>query len=154
MIYRIDDKFAWEGKYQERKELIKIYELLNSNNFSTLLLYKYKLPEEIGVRKWCLDKPENFDYLKIKEDCVMIYHLDIFINDHHRLQDLVDYCIENNKDLYIPITKSNTFFFKGRKERYDYYNKVLDNYESNYIELDDIEILSREIKLKSLLKNQ
>ena len=37
-------------KYQERKELIEIYKLLNKNDLSTLLLYKYKLPENLGIR--------------------------------------------------------------------------------------------------------
>ena len=120
MIYRIDDKFAWEGKYQERKDLLTIYGLLNKNNLSTLLLYKYKLPENLGMRKWCVSKPESFDYSKIDQDCVMVYHLDIFINDPSRIQDLVEYCVENNKDLYVPVGRSDdpqVSFWSRRNDR-------------------------------------
>ena len=152
MIYRIDDKFAWEGKYQERKELLTIYGLLNKNNLSTLLLYKYKLPENLGMRKWGINNPEKFDYSKIDQDCVMVYHLDIFINDPSKIQDLVEYCVENNKDLYVPVSKSDdpdVSFWSRRQDRWSAYRAILDKYECTYI--DDIKSFGREIKLKSLL---
>lgn len=152
MIYRIDDKFAWEGKYQERKELLTIYGLLNKNNLSTLLLYKYKLPENLGMRKWGINNPEKFDYSKIDQDCVMVYHLDIFINDPSKIQDLVEYCVENNKDLYVPVSKSDdpdVSFWSRRQDRWNAYRAILDKYECTYI--DDIKSFGREIKLKSLL---
>jgi hypothetical protein len=152
MIYRIDDKFAWEGKYQERKELIEIYKLLNRNDLSTLLLYKYKLPENLGMRKWCVNKPENFDYSKIDQDCVMVYHLDIFINDPSKIEDLVQYCLENNKDLYIPVCKSDApdvSYWSKRNDRWNVYRDILDKYECTYI--DNMKSFGRDIKLKSLL---
>ena len=152
MIYRIDDKFAWEGKYQERKELLTIYGLLNKNNLSTLLLYKYKLPENLGMRKWGINNPEKFDYSKIDQDCVMVYHLDIFINDPTKIQDLVDYCVKNNKDLYVPVGRSDDpmiSFWSKRKDRWTCYSEILDKYECTYI--DNIKSFSRDIKLKSLL---
>lgn len=152
MIYRIDDKFSWEGKYQERKELLTIYGFLNENNLSTLLLYKYKLPENLGIRKWGINKPENFDYSKIDQDCVMVYHLDIFINDTSKIQDLVHYCLETGKDLYIPVAKSDdamTPFWSKRKDRWICYSEILDKYECTYI--DDMKSFSRDVKLKSLL---
>lgn len=146
MIYRINDKFTWEGKYQERNELLTIYELLNKNNLSTLLLYKYNLPKNLGMRKWCVNS-EKFDYTKIKQDCVMVYHLDIFINDPFKIKDLVEYCLENNKDLYIPVGKSN--LMASYWSRFVCYTEILDNYECTYI--DDMKSFSREIKLMSLL---
>jgi len=152
MIYRIDDRFIWEGKYQERKELLTIYELLNKNNLSTLLLYKYKLPENLGMRKWGINKPENFDYSKIDQDCVMVYHLDIFINDPSKIQELVDYCLDNNKDLYVPVGRSDdpmVSFWSKRNDRWNVYRDILDKYECTYI--DDIKSFSRDVKLKSLL---
>jgi len=152
MIYRIDDKFAWEGKYQERKELLTIYGLLNKNNLSTLLLYKYKLPENLGMRKWGINNPEKFDYSKIDQDCVMVYHLDIFINDPSKIQDLVEFCLDNDKDLYIPVGKSDdpmTSFWSKRKDRWVCYTEILDKYECTYI--DDMKSFARDIKLKSLL---
>lgn len=152
MIYRIDDRFAWEGKLQERKELLEIYKTLNKNDLSTLLLYKYKLPDFIGVRKWGINKPEKFDYSKIDQDCVMVYHLDIFINDPSRIKDLVDYCEGNNKDLYVPVGKSDgpdVSFWSKRNDRWNVYRDILDKYECTYI--DNIKSFSREIKLKSLL---
>lgn len=148
MIYRIDDKFAWEGKYQERKELLTIYRLLNK---STLLLYKYKLPENLGMRKWCMN-PEKFDYSKIDQDCVVVYHLDIFINDPYKIQDLIEYCLENNKDLYVPVGRSDDpmiSFWSKRKDRWCVYRNILDKYECTYI--DNMKSFGREIKLKSLL---
>jgi hypothetical protein len=150
MIYRIDDKFAWEGKYQERKELIEIYKLLNKNDLSTLLLYKYKLPENLGMRKWGINKPENFDYSKIDQDCVMVYHLDIFINDPSKIEDLVHYCLENNKDLYVPVCKSDDVsYWSKRNDRWNCYRDILDKYECTYI--DNMKSFGRDIKLKSLL---
>lgn len=152
MIYRIDDRFNWEGKFQERKELLEIYKTLNKNDLSTLLLYKYKLPDFIGVRKLGITNPDKIDYTKIEQDCVMVYHLDIFINDPSKLQDLVNYCLENNKDLYIPVSKSDgpdVSFWSRRNDRWNVYRDILDKYECTYI--DDIKSFSREIKLKSLL---
>lgn len=152
MIYRIDDKFAWEGKFQERKELIEIYKTLNRNNLSTLLLYKYKLPDYIGVRKLGINNPDKIDYTKIEQDCIMVYHLDIFVNDPSKIEDLVNYCIKNNKDLYIPAGRSDDpmiSFWSKRKDRWTCYCEILDKYECTYI--DDIKSFSRDIKLKSLL---
>jgi hypothetical protein len=152
MIYRIDDKFAWEGKYQERKDLLTIYGLLNKNNLSTLLLYKYKLNDFIGVRKLGINNPDKIDYSKIEQDCIMVYHLDIFVNDPSKIQELVNYCLENNKDLYVPIGRSDdpmVSFWSKRKDRWVCYSEILDKYECTYI--DDIKSFSRDIKLKSLL---
>ena len=151
MIYRIDDKWAWEGKFQERKELIEIYKTLNKNDLSTLLLYKYKLPDFIGVRKLGINNPDKIDYSKIEQDCIMVYHLDIFINDPSKIQDLVDYCLENNKDLYIPVGRSGEMIYSWskRKDRWACYSEILDKYECTYI--DNIKSFSRDIKLKSLL---
>ena len=152
MIYRIDDKWAWEGKFQERKELIEIYKTLNKNDLSTLLLYKYKLNDFIGVRKLGINNPDKIDYSKIEQDCIMVYHLDIFINDPSKIQELVDYCLENNKDLYVPIGRSDdpmVSFWSKRKDRWTCYSEILDKYECTYI--DDIKSFSRDIKLKSLL---
>jgi hypothetical protein len=152
MIYRIDDKWAWEGKFQERKELIEIYKTLNKNDLSTLLLYKYKLNDFIGVRKLGINNPDKIDYSKIEQDCIMVYHLDIFINDPSKIQDLVDYCLENNKDLYVPVGRSDDpqiSFWSKRKDRWACYSEILDKYECTYI--DDIKSFSRDIKLKSLL---
>ena len=152
MIYRIDDKFICEGKFQERKELIEIYKTLNRNGLSTLLLYKYKLPDFIGVRKLGINNPDKIDYSKIEQDCIMVYHLDIFKNDPSKIEKLIEYCIVNNKDLYVPVSRSddsNVSFYSRTRSKWNCYRNILDNYECTYI--DDIKSFSREIKLKSLL---
>jgi hypothetical protein len=104
------------------------------------------------MRKWGINKPENFDYSKIDQDCVMVYHLDIFINDPSKIEDLVHYCTENNKDLYVPVSKSDgpdVSYWSKRNDRWNVYRDILDKYECTYI--DDIKSFSRDIKLKSLL---
>jgi len=151
MIYRIDDKWGWEGKFQERKELIEIYKTLNKNDLSTLLLYKYKLNDFIGVRKLGINNPDKIDYSKIEQDCIMVYHFDIFVNDPSKITNLIDYCLENDKDLYLPIRKSDkdVSFWSRRNDRWNCYVDILDKYECTYI--DDIKSFNRDIKLKSLL---
>jgi hypothetical protein len=89
------------------------------------------------MRKWGINNPEKFDYSKIDQDCVVVYHLDIFVNEPSKIKDLVDYCLETGKDLYIPVAKSDdpmTSFWSKRKDRWVCYSDILDKYECNLFE--------------------
>ena len=95
-----------------------------------LILYRYKLSDGFIWQKFGATEPSKIKFEKINGDSLFIFHLDIYKKSTDDFSKLLDFCLENNIDVYIPI-KSN---YSPVREGYDYSHfykiqEILEQYE-------------------------
>lgn len=94
-------KFAWN--YSTRT-LFYIFENLTD----CMILYKYKLSGgKFILRKFGINNPDKIIFNKLNGENLILFHLDIYEESTHKLRELLDYCLENNIDVYLPTIKKN-----------------------------------------------
>ena len=132
-----------------------------------MILYRYKLSDGLIWQKFGVSNPSKIEFDKLDGDSLFIFHLDIYKESTVELNDLLDYCLEKNIDVYIPLISEDS----KRKLGYDnshiiLIRDILDRYETNSydfkkitynktseIESSIIEVtksLIRDIKMKKL----
>jgi len=133
MIYKVPPKY--EYKYNN-PYLDDIHNLHRNLGISCLVINRYKLWDRVE-KSYQVSHFDKLDLTKIKEKSIIVYHNSIFKGSPEKVTELIDYCIENDKDLFIPVR----------------FNSDLDLFVDNYVNIrvDDIKIIVRELKLKSLL---
>lgn len=134
MIYKVPPKY--EYKYNN-PYLDDIHNLHRNLGISCLVINRYKLWDRVE-KSYQVSHFDKLDLTKIKEKSIIVYHNSIFKGSPEKVTELIDYCIENDKDLFIPV---------GIDSDLDLF---VDNYVN--IRVDDVKIIVRELKLKSLLK--
>ena len=112
-----------------------IFENLNR----CLILYRYKLSDGFIWERFGATEPSKIKFDKITSDSIFIFHLDIYKESTEDLSKLLDFCLENNIDVYIPI-KSND---SPVRDGYDYSHidkirEILERYETTRYELTNI----------------
>lgn len=134
MIYKLPS--PPEYKWSDNPYLDNIYKLHRNLGVSCLVINKYKLWDRME-NSYQVSHFDKLDLTKIKEKSIIVYHNSIFKGSPEKVTELIDYCIENDKDLFIPVR----------------FNSDLDLFVDNYanIRVDDVKIIVRELKLKSLL---
>ncbi len=134
MIYKLPS--PPEYKWSDNPYLDDIHDLHKNLGISCLVINKYKLWDRVD-KSYQVSHFDKLDLTKIKEKSIIVYHNSIFKGSPEKVTELIDYCIENDKDLFIPIR----------------FNSDLDLFVDNYanIRVDDVKIIVRELKLKSLL---
>ena len=149
-------KFAWN--YSTRT-LFYIFENLTD----CMILYKYKLSGgKFILRKFGINNPDKIIFNKLNGENLILFHLDIYKESTHKLRDLLDYCLENNIDVYLHHYYSNENHIQTINEileeyhinRYEFKDLGSKGYEKLQIEKNIIEktkLLIREINLKKLL---
>ena len=149
-------KFAWN--YSTRT-LFYIFENLTD----CMILYKYKLSGgKFILRKFGINNPDKIIFNKLNGENLILFHLDIYKESTNKLRDLLDYCLENNIDVYLHHYYSNENHIQTINEileeyhinRYEFKDLDIKHYGKSQIEKNIIEktkILIREINLKKLL---
>ena len=159
MIYKLKISNGYECHFPGGKRS-QAFDALHQILPNSLMLHRYKLVDgqrPPGSRTRQINDPNKIDYSKIKEDSIILRHLDLFEKDDTKFMELVNFCIDNNKDLYVPIYDYNDTF--NREENYPWRFNISDNllfdvdgvetYEFN--NENDYKTFISDIKLKSLL---
>lgn len=158
MIYKLKISNGYECHFPAGKRE-DTFEALHKLLPNSLMLHRYKLIDgkrPPGSRTRQVNDPIKIDYSKINEESIILRHLDIFENDHTKFMDLVNFCIDNNKDLYVPVYEHNDLF--NREENYPWRFNISDNllFDVDNVETyefnneNDYKVFIRDIKLKSL----
>lgn len=153
-------KHAWNAS---ARACFHIFENLDK----CVILYRYKLSNGFIWRKFGISNPSKIKFDKLDGDSLFIFHLDVYKESTVELNDLLDYCLEKNIDVYIPLINEGPNFLLGydnshiilireilegyETNRYDFTNMSYNN--KNEIESAIIEKskpLIRDIKLKNL----
>lgn len=134
MIYKVPPKY--EYKYNDHPYLDYIHDLHKNLNISCLVINKYKLGNNME-KSYQVSHFDKLDLTKIKEKSIIVYHSSIFMGTPAKIVELIEYCIKNDKDLFIPVANNSDI------------NTFIDTYQNIYV--DDLKIVTRELKLKSLL---
>lgn len=127
------------------------YKLIYDSLDSCLVLYKYKLANNYSS-KFCINNIDKLDLSKIDKSNIILHHLDIYKNNPNELIKLLDYCVSNNKDIFISISDKTNIKYKISSNFIDDIVDILyNNYATETIESKSLNILLRDLKLKSLL---
>jgi hypothetical protein len=97
-----------------------------------MILYRYKLSNGFIWRKFGISNPSKIKFDKLDGDSLFIFHLDVYKESTVELNDLLDYCLEKNIDVYIPLINEDS----KRSLGYDnshiiLIRDILDRYETN-----------------------
>lgn len=141
-------------------------EIFNNLN-DCLIIYKYKLGGICYIwQKFGTSDPDKIDFTKIKAKSIILYHLNIYESKPEKIKDLLNWCLDNEVDLYIPIMDIDKDFLL--ETHIIYINDILKEYEDSIVYdithvktthnkdkdkliSDNIKPILREIKLKKLL---
>jgi hypothetical protein len=104
-----------------------------------MILYRYKLSDGLIWQKFGVSNPNKIKFDKLDGDSLFIFHLDIYKESTVELNDLLDYCLEKNIDVYIPLISEDS----KRSLGYDnshiiLIRDILDRYETNRYEIKNI----------------
>jgi hypothetical protein len=147
------------------RALYGIYESLDD----CLLLYRYELANDLKV-KFGINDLSKLDLNKIQSKSIILFHLSIYRNSPSEIENLLNFCIEKDIDIYIPIS-NRVFNFEGTNNWYDESERkyltdiysIVNRYDCHKYDFtginNDIGSLNeklipvkREIKLRNILK--
>lgn len=95
------------------------------------ILYRYKLSDSFIWQKFGAVEPSKINFDKIYGSSLFIFHLDVYKKSTEDISKLLDFCLEKNIDVYIPIRNKMAPIMEGYD--YSHINKiieVLNNYET------------------------
>lgn len=155
MIYRLDFPILHEWNNCNSSNT-KILESIHNLLPESLLLYRYKVRKSI-VNKFGVNDPEKINFDLIKQNSIIVYHLDIFKEKTTSINDLINFCLVTNRDLFIPTQQDKYYGSDGnyrKKQEYKFDIALeLDAYDYQYYDMsNDISLvqLKRELVLSSL----
>ena len=113
----VNYKFAWNIAARS------IYHL-NDNLEECMILYKYKLSDDIWSKFGTAD-PDKIDFEKLLGKSLIIFHSNTFKEKTDRFEELIIFCIERKIDVYIPLSRyTQTHIVKMRE--------IIDKFENQY----------------------
>ncbi len=154
-------KHAWN---MSARACYHIYENLDK----CMMLYRYKLSDGFIWQKFGVSDPNNIKLEKLQGDSLFIFHLDIYEKSTDKLSELLDYCLENNIEVFIPIKSDYAPVKQGVDDKHiSIIKDILDKYETTKYDLTNIsynktseiessiieatKLLIRDAKLRNLL---
>lgn len=104
-----------------------------------MILYRYKLSDGFIWQKFGVSDPNKIEYDKLNGDSLFIFHLDVYEKSTEKLSELLDYCLENNIEVFIPI-KSNYAPVRegGDGDHIHIIKEILDGYETSKYDLTNM----------------
>jgi hypothetical protein len=141
MIYQLDFPrlYEWSNSNSANSKILEsVHNLLPSS----LLLYRYNVRKSIPNR-FGISDPEKINFDLIKQKSIVIYHLSIYKEKPEKINDLIKFCIENDKDLIIPTQSIRDRSFRNKEgsfrnkegETADYIESCLDGYDYQYYDM-------------------
>ena len=118
-------KHAWNVS---ARACFHIFEYLDK----CMILYRYKLSNGFIWRKFGISNPSKIKFDKLDGDSLFIFHLDVYKESTLELNDLLDYCLEKNIDVYIPLINEDSKRSLGYDDSHIILIRdILDRYETN-----------------------
>jgi len=155
VIYRLDfgNLYEWNNCNSTNSKLL---EMVHNLVPDSLLLYRYKVKKSI-VNRYGVNDPEKIDFDLIKHKSIIVYHLDIYQEKPTLINDLIKFCLETNRDLFIP-TQRDIYYGSddNYKKKHEYKRDIaleLDTYDYQYYDMNkdsSLVQLKRELVLNSL----
>ena len=155
MIYRLDFPILheWNNCSSSNSKLI---EMVHNLVPDSLLLYRYKIRKSI-VNRYGVNDPEKINFDLIKHKSIIVYHLDIYKDKPTLINDLIKFCLETNRDLFIPTQRDRYYGSDGNyRKKHEYKFDIaleLDTYDYQYYDMNldsSLVQLKRELVLSSL----
>jgi len=109
-----------------------------------LILYKYKLAigKQVPVilNKFGTGNQDKIIYEKLKGDSIILFHLDVFKLDPEKIRYLLDWCLQNDIELYIPMVDydSKWLSYRNANEHILKIDCILSEYEVKKWDLKEI----------------
>jgi hypothetical protein len=155
VIYRLDFPILHEWNNCNSSNT-KILESIHNLLPESLLLYRYKVRKSI-VNRFGVNDPEKISFDLIKQNSIIVYHLDIFKEKTTSINDLINFCLETNRDLFIPTQQDRYYGSDGNyRKKHEYKFDIaleLDAYDYQYYDMSNdssLVQLKRELVLSSL----
>jgi hypothetical protein len=155
VIYRLDFPILHEWNNCNSSNT-KILESIHKLLPESLLLYRYKVRKSI-VNKFGVNDPEKINFDLIKQNSIIVYHLDIFKEKTTSINDLIKFCLETNRDLFIPTQQDRYYGSDGNyRKKHEYKFDIaleLDAYDYQYYDMSkdsSLVQLKRELVINSL----
>ena len=127
-------KFAWNVS---ARSLFHIFENLTD----CMILYRYKLAERDYIfRKFGASNPDKIVFDKLDGKNLILFHLDVYKESTNKFRELLEYCLQNNIDIYIPIHQisSSKGSTSSNQIHIESINDILDDYDVNRYNFKDI----------------
>jgi len=112
-----------------------------------MILYRYKLSDSFIWRKFGVSDPSTIKFDKFEGDSLFIFHLDIYKKNTEELSKLLDYCLEKNIEVYIPIRSS-----RMDDEHIHLIKDILDSYETRRYDMTNMSYNSKDEIEKSIIE--
>ena len=155
MIYRLDFPILHEWNNCNSSNT-KILESIHRLISDSLLLYRYRVRKSID-NKFGVNDPEKINFDLIKQKSIIVYHLDIFKEKPTLINDLIKFCLETNRDLFIPTQQDRYYGTDGNyRKKHEYKFDIaleLDAYDYQYYDMSNdntLVQLKRELVISSL----
>ena len=155
MIYRLDfpTLYEWANNNSANSKILEsVHKLLPDS----LLMYRYKIKKSI-TNKFGINDPEKIKFELIKQKSIVVYHLDIFKEKPTLINDLIKFCLETNRDLFIPTQQNRYYGSDGNyRKKHEYKFDIaleIDAYDYQYYDMSNdssLVQLKRELVLNSL----
>jgi hypothetical protein len=122
----------------------------------SLLLYRYKIKKSI-VNRYGVNDPEKINFDLIKQNSIIVYHLDIYKEKPTLINELIKFCLLNDRNLFIPTQQDRSFHNSDNyREKNEYKFDIaleLDAYDCQYYDMNEdssLIQLKRELVISSL----
>ncbi len=155
MIYRLDfnNLYEWNNCNSANSKLL---EMVHNLVPDSLLLYRYKVKKSI-VNRYGVNDPEKINFDLIKHKSIIVYHLDIYKDKPTLINELIKFCLETNRDLFIPTQRDKYYGSDDNyRKKHEYKFDIaleLDAYDYQYYDMSkdsSLVQLKRELVLSSL----
>jgi len=155
VIYRLDfgNLYEWNNCNSANSKLLETVHNLVPDS---LLLYRYKVKKSI-VNRYGVNDPEKINFDLIKHKSIIVYHLDIYKEKPALINELIKFCLETDRNLFIP-TQRDIYYGSddNYKKKHEYKRDIaleLDAYDYQYYDMNvdsSLVQLKRELVLSSL----
>jgi hypothetical protein len=155
VIYRLDfnNLYEWNNCNSANSKLL---EMVHNLVPDSLLLYRYKVKKSI-VNRYGVNDPEKINFDLIKHKSIIVYHLDIYKDKPTLINELIKFCLETNRDLFIPTQRDKYYGSDDNyRKKHEYKFDIaleLDAYDYQYYDMSkdsSLVQLKRELVLSSL----
>lgn len=125
----IDYKLAWNPAARACFNLF--YQLPEC-----MILYKHKLAEPYIWTKFGCSHPDRIKFDKLKGKNLIVFHTDVYLEDTHKIKDLLDYCEVNVIDIWIPFPLKN--FWRTEEPHLAILKDIINQYQHNTYDLSNM----------------
>jgi hypothetical protein len=106
---------------------------------NSMFLYRYKLAYSTFIfNKFSFNNPDKINFDKLDGDSIFLFHLDTYQENTTDIRKLLDFCLEKDIDIYIPIVKIDSIKFKYPGQHIHQIKDILKEYDTNIYDFTNI----------------